>query len=371
MQWGSYWIDVRDAKAPSFHTNLQVKAIIELTEMTTKAQSIGIVMPSLSMSHWLNCSNLKCYQNWPIRSSILFTHYPCNLFLPTWKVFFLDFEFGHFLYHIGPLIHAFTFPIPSRWDPSQSTNQVSYRSNLYSISYKICGGCNNSFHSCCWYYRMKWSSNLYSKRLSPDFYNCHFWHSWWSWGDSSLTIPHSLVIHWYPLWCKMKMWMYLWYSTLELNGGLICLLCGPNWAPNSMPFNLFWIIGIPSPCSYGWSTNVVATFCSSTCLTMLALMWKGTKRQSMIKCIFFSKNAQTLKSNLVVSKFIYSWSLILFVHLVWSNSGFIWCEYDCGTSSNTFTCGFAYSNGFMYFSLVSSSTLILFFSSTSQSSISS
>ncbi len=72
-------------------------------------------------------------------------------------------------------------------------------------------------------------------------------------------------------------------------------LCGPNWLPNSMPLNLFWTIGIPYSCSYGWSITAPATFYNSTCLTMLVLMWKGMKRQSMITCPSSSQNAQTLK----------------------------------------------------------------------------
>jgi hypothetical protein len=83
---------------------------------------------------------------------------------------------------------------------------------------KFCGGYNNSFHSygCC--HRMKLLSNLYSNMLSPDFSSCHFWHSWCSWGDSSLTILHYLVTHWYILWCRMKMWIQLQYFALGLNG---------------------------------------------------------------------------------------------------------------------------------------------------------
>ncbi len=45
-----------------------------------------------------------------------------------------------------------------------------------------------------------------------------------------------------------------------------------NWLPNSMPSNLLWIARIPSSCSCGWSINVRATFCNSTCLTIGALM---------------------------------------------------------------------------------------------------
>jgi len=45
-----------------------------------------------------------------------------------------------------------------------------------------------------------------------------FLHSWWSWVDLSLTMPHYVVTHWYPLWCKMWMWIHLFYSAPKLNG---------------------------------------------------------------------------------------------------------------------------------------------------------
>jgi hypothetical protein len=60
--------------------------------------------------------------------------------------------------------------------------------------------------------------------------------------------------------------------------------CNLNWLPNSMPFKCFWTTRIFSYCSYDWSINVLATFCNSTCLTILVLMWKGTKGQSMTAC---------------------------------------------------------------------------------------
>ncbi len=83
------------------------------------------------------------------------------------------------------------------------------------------------------------------------------------------------------------------YGTPFLNwmDGLICSLYGPNWPPNSMPFNMFCTIGIPNSCSCGWSINALATFCSSTCRTMPILMWKGTKGQSTIACLSSSQNA--------------------------------------------------------------------------------
>jgi len=67
--------------------------------------------------------------------------------------------------------------------------------------------------------------------------------------------------------------------------GWICQLYGPNWLPNSMLLNLLWTTGIPNSCSCGWSINALATFCNSTCLAILILIWKGTKGQSMITCL--------------------------------------------------------------------------------------
>jgi len=95
--------------------------------------------------------------------------------------------------------------------------------------------------------------------------------------------------------------------------GRIYRLYGPNWLPNSMPFNLFWTIG----------------------------------------------------SNMTISKSTNSWFHVLAVYLVWSNFRFPWCEYDYGTSSNTFTCAFAYSDDHRQLSLISTTTSILVFSSTS------
>ncbi len=62
----------------------------------------------------------------------------------------------------------------------------------------------------------------------------------------------------------------------------ICRLYGPNWLPNSMLLNQFWTTWILDSCSCGWSINVLTTFCNSTCLAIVFLMWKGTKGQSMI-----------------------------------------------------------------------------------------
>jgi hypothetical protein len=107
-------------------------------------------------------------------------------------------------------------------------------------------------------------------------------------------------------------------------------------------FNMFWTIGIHGSLSCGWSINALTTFYNSTCLTILALMWKGTKDQSMIACLSTSQNAQTLESNMTISKSTNSWPRVLVMYLVWSNFGFSWCECDCGTSSNTFTYAFAY-----------------------------
>jgi hypothetical protein len=103
---------------------------------------------------------------------------------------------------------------------------------------------------------------------------------------------------------------------------------------------------IPSSCSCDWSINVIATFYNYTCLTMPIMMWKGIKRQSMNACPFFSRNAQTLESIMATSKSTESWSLVSIVYLVWSNFGFFWCEYDYGTSSNTFIYAPTYLDGF-------------------------
>ncbi len=92
--------------------------------------------------------------------------------------------------------------------------------------------------------------------------------------------------------------------------GKNCWLCGLNWLPNSMPFNLFWTTWIFHSYSCGWYSNVLATFCNSTCSTIHVLMWKGTKGQSMIACPF-SHNAQTLESSITISESTYSWSHVL------------------------------------------------------------
>jgi len=82
-------------------------------------------------------------------------------------------------------------------------------------------------------------------------------------------------------------------STLLLNwmDGWICQLCGPNWPSNSMPLNLFWTKWIHGSYFCDWSINALATFCNSTFLAILTLMWKGIKRQSMIVCPSSSQNA--------------------------------------------------------------------------------
>jgi hypothetical protein len=100
-------------------------------------------------------------------------------------------------------------------------------------------------------------------------------------------------------------------------------LCGPNWLPNSMLLNLFWVTRILDSCSCGWSINVPTTFYNSTYLTIPPLMWKGKTGQSMIACPS-SQNAQTLESNLIISKSLDSWSCVLTVCLIWSNPGFLW-----------------------------------------------
>jgi hypothetical protein len=63
----------------------------------------------------------------------------------------------------------------------------------------------------------------------------------------------------------------------------------------------------------------------------------------MIACLSFSHNAQIVENNLTTSSTDF-WSHVLTVYLVWSNSRFLWCYYDCGTSSNTFIGAFKYSN---------------------------
>jgi hypothetical protein len=57
----------------------------------------------------------------------------------------------------------------------------------------------------------------------------------------------------------------------------------------------------------------------------------------MIACPSSSQNAQTFKSNLIISKSTNSWSHVSTMYFVWSNFGFPWCEYDYGTSPNAFT----------------------------------
>jgi len=102
--------------------------------------------------------------------------------------------------------------------------------------------------------------------------------------------------------------------------GRIYQLYGLNWLPNSMPLNLFWTIRILGSYSCGWSIIVLATFCNSTCLTILVLMWKGTKMT--ITCHFPSQNAQTFESNLTIFESTYSWSRVSAMYLVWSNFRF-------------------------------------------------
>ncbi len=159
-------------------------------------------------------------------------------------------------------------------------------------------------------------------------------------------MPHYVVTHWYHMWCKMWMWIHLWYYALELNGWMNLLTLWSQLTSQLHAFQYildymnFWF------CSCDWSINAPTTFYNSTCLAIFALIWKGTKGQSMIACLYSSQNAHTLESNLATSKSIDSWSLVSIWYLVWSNSGFPWCEYDCGTSSNTFTCAFTYLDDF-------------------------
>jgi hypothetical protein len=153
---------------------------------------------------------------------------------------------------------------------------------------------------------------------------------------------HSVITHWYPLWCEMWMWIHLWLFAPYLN----------RWVDGFVDYVV--LVGFPTPClsicfglhefSYGWSINAPTTFYNSTCLVIPILMWKDIKGQSMIICLSSSQNAKTLESNLTTIKSTYSWSYFLAMYFVWSNFRFPWCEYGCGTSSNTFTCAFAYSD---------------------------
>ncbi len=178
-----------------------------------------------------------------------------------------------------------------------------------------------------------------------------------------------VVTHWYPLWCNMCMWIPFWFFALGLNrwrnlsilwSQLVSQL---DASKSILDYTNSWFL-------FMWLIHYApTTFYNSTCQTIFTLMWEGTKGQSMITCP--SQNAQTLESNLIISESTYSWSRVSIMYLVWSNYGFPWCKYDCGTSSNTFTCAFAYSNDVWLFSSISSNTSTLVFSSTSQCSTSS
>jgi hypothetical protein len=108
----------------------------------------------------------------------------------------------------------------------------------------------------------------------------------------------------YPFGSLLMIWIY------EQIGWLY----DPNCLPNSMLLNLFWTTWILDSCSCGWSINILATFYNSTCLTMSALMWEGTKGKSMIACPSL-QNAQTFENNLIISKSTYSWSGVSIMYL--------------------------------------------------------
>ncbi len=62
---------------------------------------------------------------------------------------------------------------------------------------------------------------------------------------------------------------------------------------------------------YGSSIDLFAKFCNSTCLVMFVLIWKGTKRQSIIaqKNLSSSQKTQMLENNLTIFGYIDSWCL--------------------------------------------------------------
>ncbi len=108
----------------------------------------------------------------------------------------------------------------------------------------------------------------------------------WMWRCPILRLPIGII---YGVKCGCE----YTFGVLLLNwmDGWICQLHGPNWPLNSMPFNLFSTIIFFGIWSYDWFTNVLVTFCNSTCLAIPILMWKGIKGQSMIMCPSYSQNA--------------------------------------------------------------------------------
>jgi len=78
-------------------------------------------------------------------------------------------------------------------------------------------GRNNCLNSCGCHTHIKLLGNYYSSKLSMRFNNCYFWHNWWSCVKSRAMMFHSMVTPWYPLWCRMWMWIHLWFFILGLN----------------------------------------------------------------------------------------------------------------------------------------------------------
>ncbi len=100
-------------------------------------------------------------------------------------------------------------------------------------------------------------------------------------GEAELTQVWQCPIMWLPIgiFCGVECGCKYTFGFLLLNwiDGQICWLCGPNWPPNSMPLNIFYPTKILSFWSCDRSINVLAISCNSTCLAILALMWKNIK----------------------------------------------------------------------------------------------
>ncbi len=167
-------------------------------------------------------------------------------------------------------------------------------------------GHNNRFHSCGCYTYTKWLNNSYFNMLFLSFNNCHFWHYWWNYAYSKLTMFHSAVTHWYPLWCRMWMWISFWFSIPGLNRWTNLSTLWSQLASQFHAFKYIWITRIHDYYFYGWSIIAPTTFYNSTCLIILTLIWKGTKGQSMITCLSSSRNAQTFESNMIIFESTYS-----------------------------------------------------------------
>ncbi len=136
-------------------------------------------------------------------------------------------------------------------------------------------------------------------------------------GKNELIRVWWCPILWLPIGilCGAKCGCEYTFNILLVNwmDGWICQLCGPNWPFNSMLLTLLWITWIPSFWFCDRSINGHATFCNSTCLAIPVMMWKGTKRQSIVACLSSSQNAQPFESNPVTSESTYSWSYVLVV----------------------------------------------------------